>query len=199
MTAPLAQNWQDLAAEWSLSPFNRTHQLNATLQWSTGQGLGGGALVSGWRGALFKNWTFMSTLQVASGTPLTPTVAGLVDTGTGISNAVRADLTGAPIYAAPAGLFLNPAAFAAPLSGQWGDAGRDIITGPMLFSLNQSVGRVFRLPGDRKSIDLRFDVTNVLNHVTWTSYDTVVGNAMFGLPTAANAMRSMQATLRFRF
>ncbi|HEY7389586.1 MAG TPA: carboxypeptidase regulatory-like domain-containing protein, partial [Bryobacteraceae bacterium] len=134
--APLAQNWQDLAAEWSLSPFNRTHQLNFTTQWSTGQGLGGGALVNGWKGALFKNWTFMSTLQVASGLPLTPTVGGLVVTGTGISNAVRADLTGAPIYAAPAGLFLNPSAFAAPLSGQWGNAGRDIITGPILFSLN---------------------------------------------------------------
>ncbi|HEY7387826.1 MAG TPA: TonB-dependent receptor, partial [Bryobacteraceae bacterium] len=134
-----------------------------------------------------------------SGLPLTPTVGGLVVTGTGISNAVRANLTGAPIYAAPAGLFLNPAAFAAPPSGQWGNAGRDIITGPMLFSLNGSIGRVFRLPGDRKSIDLRFDMTNVLNHVTYTSWDTVLGSAQFGLPTAANAMRSMQATLRFRF
>jgi hypothetical protein len=42
-------------------------------------------------------------------------------------------------------------------------------------------------------------MTNVLNHVTYTSWDTVLGSAQFGLPTAANAMRSMQATLRFRF
>jgi trimeric autotransporter adhesin len=200
--APYAQNWQDLAAEWSLSTFNRTHQLNFTTQYSTGQGLGGGALVNGWKGALFKNWTFQSTLQVGSGLPLTPTVGSLVDGGTGISNAVRADLTGAPIYAAPPGLFLNPAAFTPPPSGQWGNAGRDILTGPMLFSLNQSVGRVFRLPGERKSIDLRFDITNVLNHVTYTSFVTTwsqPNGGEFGLPTAANAMRSMQATIRFRF
>ncbi|MBV8902995.1 MAG: TonB-dependent receptor, partial [Acidobacteriia bacterium] len=104
-----------------------------------------------------------------------------------------------PIYAAPAGLYLNPAAFVAPLAGQWGSAGRDIITGPMLFSLNGSIGRVFRLPGERRSFDLRFDMTNVLNHVTFSSWNTTVNSAQFGLPTAANAMRSMQATLRFRF
>src|SRR5579875_616256 len=197
--APLAQHWQDLAAEWSLSPFNRTHQLNFTAQYSTGQGLGGGALVNGWKGALYKNWTVMTTLQVAGGLPLTPTVGGLVAGGTGIANTVRADLTGAPVYAGPSGYFFNPAAFTAPPAGQWGNAGRDILTGPMLFSLNGSLGRVFRLPGERKSIDLRFDVTNLLNHVTFASYDAIVGSAQFGLPTAANAMRSMQATLRFRF
>ena len=78
------------------------------------------------------------------------------------------------------------------------DAGRDIITGPMQFSLNASAGRVFRL-SDRKSIDLRFDSTNVLNHVSFTSWNAVFGNAQFGLPTAAGQMRTMQATLRFRF
>ncbi|MBV9747076.1 MAG: TonB-dependent receptor [Acidobacteriia bacterium] len=197
--APLAQNWQDLAAEWSRSPFNRTHTFNLTAQFSPGQGLRGGALLSGWKGALAKDWTFQTTMQVASGLPLTPTVANLIDTGTGISKAVRADLTGSPIYAAPAGLYLNPAAFVAPPAGQWGNAGRDIITGPMLFSLNGSIGRVFRLPGERRTFDLRFDMTNVLNHVTFSSWNTTVNSAQFGLPTAANAMRSMQATLRFRF
>ena len=33
-----AQNWLDLAAERSLSSFNRTHTLNGTMQYSTGQG-----------------------------------------------------------------------------------------------------------------------------------------------------------------
>ncbi len=196
--APLAQNWQDLAAEWSLSTFNRTHSLNLTAQFSPGQGLGGGALLHSWRGALAKNWTFQTTMQVASGLPETPTIASLIDTGTGMSNAVRADLTGAPMYAAPAGLFLNPAAFISPTDGQWGNAGRDIITGPMLFSLNESVGRVFQLP-ERHIIDLRFDITNVLNHVTYASWNTTVGSALFGVPTAARPMRSMRATLRFMF
>jgi hypothetical protein len=68
----------------------------------------------------------------------------------------------------------------------------------MEFSLNASAGRVFRL-GERRSFDIRFDSTNVLNHVTYTSWNTTLGNAQFGLPVSANAMRTMQLTLRFRF
>jgi hypothetical protein len=48
-------------------------------------------------------------------------------------------------------------------------------------------------------VDIRFDGTNVLNHVTWAAWNTTFGNSQFGLPTAANAMRTFQATVRFRF
>jgi hypothetical protein len=64
--------------------------------------------------------------------------------------------------------------------------------------LNASAGRVFRV-GERRSADLRFDSTNALNHVSFNSWNTTVGSAQFGLPTGAAAMRTMQATLRFRF
>ena len=193
-----AQNWLDLDAERSLSSFNRTHTFNVNMQYSTGQGTAGGALLNGWKAALAKDWTFTSAIVLGSGLPLTPTVQSLVARGTGVTGTVRADVTGLPVYAAPAGRYLNPAAFVAPLPGEWGDAGRNILTGPMQFSLNSSFGRVFRL-GERRSVDLRFDSTNVLNHVTYTSWNTIVGNPQFGLPTAANAMRTVQATLRFRF
>jgi hypothetical protein len=193
-----AQNWLDLTAERSLSPFNRTHVLNLNMQYSTGQGTRGGALLNGWKGALVKDWTFTSAIVVSSGLPLTPIVLNRVATGTGITGSVRADLTGLPIYAASGGLALNPLAFAQPLAGEWGNAGRDIITGPAQFSLNASAGRVFRI-GERRSADLRFDSTNALNHVSFNSWNTTVGSAQFGLPTGAAAMRTMQATLRFRF
>jgi hypothetical protein len=102
-----------------------------------------------------------------------------------------------PIDAAPSGLFLNPAAFAAPAAGQWGTAGRNSITGPSQFSLNASLGRTFPW-GDRYGIDLRVDATNVLNHVTYQSWNTTI-SAQFGLPSRANAMRAIQTTLRLRF
>jgi hypothetical protein len=40
---------------------------------------------------------------------------------------------------------------------------------------------------------------NALNHVVFTSWNTTVTNAQFGLPVAADAMRSLQTTLRLRF
>ena len=50
-----------------------------------------------------------------------------------------------------------------------------------------------------EDFDLRFDSTNALNHVTFPSWNTTVTSAQFGLANAANAMRSVQATLRWRF
>jgi hypothetical protein len=98
-------------------------------------------------------------------------------------------------------LHLNPSAYATPAPGQWGNAGRNSITGPSQFVLNASMGRTFRL-GDRLNADLRIDAANALNHVVYTSWITTVNSAQFGLPNPANPanpMRSVQTTLRVRF
>jgi hypothetical protein len=60
--------------------------------------------------------------------------------------------------------------------------------------MNASLARTFA-----ENLDLRFDSTNVLNHVTYPSWNTVVSSSQFGLPASANAMRNVQATLRWRF
>lgn len=193
-----AQNWLDLSAERSLSSFNRTHTLNLNVQYSTGQGTSGGTLLSGWKGALAKDWTFATTLVAGSGLPETPIILNRVVTETGVTGTVRADYIGGMLAPVLPGYGFNIDAFAAPLAGQYGDAGRNIITGPVQFNLNASAGRVFRI-SERRSFDLRFDSTNVLNHVTYASWNTTLGNAQFGLPVSANAMRSIQLTLRFRF
>jgi hypothetical protein len=200
-TAPaslaIAQNWLNLSAERSLSNFDQRHVLDALLQYTSGMGMGGGTLLSGWRGALFKEWTFATQITVGSGLPLTPIYFAAVP-GTGFTNTIRPEYTGAPLYAAPAGSFLNPAAYTAPLTGQWGNAGRNSITGPAQFSLNASIGRTFRL-NDRFNLDFRLDSTNLLNHVNYTNWDATVNSAQFGLPTGANAMRSVLTTVRLRF
>ena len=118
--------------------------------------------------------------------------------GTGVIGALRPNYTGASVYAAPPGLSLNPAAYAAPLPGEYGNAGRDSITGPSQFTLNASAGRTFRL-SDRLSGDLRIDSTNPLNHVTFPSWNTTFGNAQFGLPASANNMRSLTTGFIVRF
>jgi len=194
----VAQNWLDLSAERGLSNFDQRHLLNLQAQYTSGVGLGGGTLLNGWRGALMKDWTIYSQMNVGSGLPLTPIYPAAAVAGTGFTGSVRPNYTGVPLYAAPSGLFLNPLAFAAPAPGEWGDAGRNSIAGPSQFSLNASLARTFRV-NDRINLDLRVDSTNVLNHVVFTRWNTQVGNDQFGLPTAANAMRSMQTTLRMRF
>jgi trimeric autotransporter adhesin len=196
-----AQNWLDLRAERGLSAFDQRHLVNATLQYTTGMGLGGGTLLRGWLGRTYKEWTILGTVTAGSGLPETPVYLAAVN-GTGFSGSIRPDRTSASIYAAPAGYFLNPEAFTAPPPGQWGNASRDSITGPEQLTFNSSLSRTFRL-SKRLNLDVRADATNVLNHVVFTSYNTTVDptlfSPLFGLPTAANAMRSLQMTARLRF
>jgi len=196
-TYVIAQNWLDLSAERALSNFDQRHLSNAQVQYTTGMGAGGGALVNGWKGALFKEWVVSTQITAGSGLPLTPFYLNAVS-GTGVTGVLRPDYTGAPLYTAPSGLYLNPAAFVAPPSGEWGDAGRNSVRGPSQCSVNASLGRTFRLK-DRLNLHLRFDATNALNHVSYTGWNTTITSAQFGLPTAANAMRSIQTTLRLRF
>jgi len=193
----IAQDWLDLNAERGLSTFDQRHLLSLQMQYTSGMGLKGGTLLSGWKGTLLKGWTVATQINAGSGLPQTPVYFATVP-GTGVTGTIRPDYTGAPIYAAPPGLFLNPLAFVAPAPGQWGDARRDSITGPSQFSLNASLGRTFRM-NDRLNLDLRIDSTNALNHVNYTAWNTVVNGAQFGLPAAANPMRILQTSLRMRF
>jgi outer membrane receptor protein involved in Fe transport len=208
-TSVVAQNWLDLNAERGLSTFDQRNLLNAQIQYTTGVGLGGGALLGGWRGKVLRRWTVLGQIVAGSGLPETPVYLAAV-TGTGVTGSIRPSITGAPLYAAPAGRHVNPAAYMAPLAGAWGDAGRNSITGPGQFTFNASLQRSFRLK-DRYNLDLRVDSTNLLNHVVFTSWNTTLNptsnpalsaasnSPLFGLPAAANAMRSLQTTLRLRF
>jgi hypothetical protein len=196
-TPAIAQNWLNLHAERSLSSFDQRHLLNFQVQYTSGEGLGGGTLMGGWAGRLLKEWTVMSTVVAGTGLPQTPVYLAAVP-GTGFTGTIRPDPTGAPIYAAPAGLHLNSAAYATPLTGQWGTAGRNSITGPGQFSLDSSLARTFR-PSGRFFLDVRVDSTNLLNHAVFTDWNTTVNSTQFGVPLAANPMRSLETTLRLRF
>jgi hypothetical protein len=208
-TPAVAQNWLDLNAERGLSTFDQRNLLNAQIQYTTGVGLGGGSLLSGWRGKLLKRWTVLGQIAAGSGLPQTPIYLAAV-TGTGFTGSIRPNVTGVSVYDAPAGFHLNAAAYTAPLAGQWGDARRNSITGPGTFTFNASLARTFRLK-DRYNLDVRVDSTNLLNHVVFTSWNTTLNPAsnptinpalnspLFGLPAAANAMRSLQTTMRLRF
>jgi hypothetical protein len=193
----IAQNWLDLEAERARSNFDQRHLATLQMQYTTGMGIGGGTLMGGWTGGLFKDWTFATQITAGTGLPLSPLYVSAVR-GTGVTGPLRPDYTGLSLYDAPPGLNLNPAAVATPAAGQWGNAGRNSITGPSQFLLNASMARTFRL-SDRLNADFRIDANNVLNHVTYPSWNTTLGSAQFGLPMSANAMRTMLMTMRVRF
>jgi len=188
----IAQNWLNLAAERALSPFDQRHLLSVSMSYSTGVGVHGGGLMSGWRGVIFKGWTITDSISLGSGLPETPTYPGIIP-GTNQSG-LRPNYTGAGVYDATGGRFLNASAFAVPVGGTWGDVGRDTITGPGQFSLNATMARTFA-----NNLDLTLITNNALNHLVYSSYYTGITSPLFGAPLGVNSARSVQLRLRWRF
>jgi trimeric autotransporter adhesin len=196
-TAAIAQNWLNLHAERGLSTFDQRHLLNLTAQYTSGEGLGGGTLMSGWPGRLLKEWTLVGTSVIGTGLPETPVYLAAVP-GTGFTGTIRPNPTGAKIPLSNGNQHLNPAAYTAPLTGLWGTAGRNSITGPDQASLDTSINRTFR-PTPRFFLDFKVASTNMLNHPVFTGWNTTVNSTQFGLPLSPNAMRSLETSLRLRF
>jgi hypothetical protein len=195
--AAIAEDWRNLEGEWGRSSFDQRHLLTTQFEYTTGMGAGGGALMTGTKGSLYKGWTITGQLNVGSGLPLTPVYLTSL-AGTGVIGTIRADYTGAPVGALSPGSYVNAAAFAAPAAGRWGNAARNSITGPSQFSFNMGLARTF-LWGNRLNLEWRLDGTNILNRVTYASVNTLVGSPQFGLADRANPMRKLQSSLRLRF
>jgi hypothetical protein len=169
VTGTIAQDWTDIESEWARSAFDQRHLVTAQLQFTSGVGVGGGALLTGATGALAKGWTLTVQLTAGSG-----------------------------LLAAPDGYYLNPAAYTTPPAGAWGSAGRHSVSGPQQFNMNAGITRSFPV-GDRVNLDWRIDAINVLNRVTHSSVNAFVGSPQFGLPNGTNPMRKIETSFRLRF
>ncbi len=192
----VAQNWQDLSAERARSAGIRGETLNLQLQYSTGVSARGGGLVSGWKGVLFRDWTVMPSLVLASGAPITITDSSAV-LGGAPSGAIRANYIGGPTTING---ILNLAAFGAPPAGTYGNLGRDSLNGPGQFTTSLNALRTFRL-AERKSMTFSANMINPLNHPNVSSWNTTIGTSatQFGLPSGYVSMRQITANLRFTF
>jgi len=202
----IAQDWRNPAGQRGLSSFDQRHVLSASAQYTTGMGLGGHTLLSGWRGVLYKDWTALTTITFATGTPLSPIYAVQVP-GTSYAGTIRPNYNpGQPIHLSSSlannqKVYLNAGAYSVP-DGGWGNARRNSIEGPTQFALNASMARTFKLH-DRYSLETHFDATNVLNHVSYTNWYTTLSptgsNPLFGTPTSTQTMRQIKATFRLRY
>jgi hypothetical protein len=198
----VAQNDQDLAAEYSLSSFDRRHQVASNLSFELPFGPNkhwlhnGGrtaAVLGGWRGSANFTWQ--------SGTPFTPRVTNAAtDVSRGTNGTLRADYNGDLISLShpTIGAFFNTSAFSIPLAGTFGNAPRNLIIGPGSRQLDAQVSRDIRMHGNR-AVTLQATATNILNMVNYSVINTVVNSSEFGQVTQVRPMRSAQLNFRFRF
>ena len=141
----IAQNWLDLSAERGPSNFDQRHLVTLQTQYSIGRGRKRRSAAArlaghGVQGLDADQQHHRGQRPAADVRSILVAVAG-----TGVTGSIRPDYTGR------AGL--RGVRRAAPESGgvrarrqpgQWGNAGRNSITGPSQFIMNASLGRTFR-------------------------------------------------------
>jgi hypothetical protein len=200
--AVVAQNDQDLEAEYALSNFDQRHQFSANATWELPFGVGrkwladGGAL-----SAIVGEWSMTLNVAIETGSPFTPRVVGATTSvANGTSGSLRADYLGTPITLDDETLlrFFDTSAFALPAAGAFGTSPRNVIIGPGGYVVNGQFSRDMRIGGTR-SVGLTINANNLFNTTRWSSIDTNVNSITFGQVTRFAPMRTITMNARFRF
>lgn len=201
-------NWQDAYnpnVNYALSNMDARHAVKwaATYELPLGKGrkhMNRGAL----QDAIGGGWQMSGMFTAATGQPFTPTISGNNDSNS-LAGSWRPNVIGDPKIAnwTPAQYF-NPAAFAKPAVNTFGNAGRNILTGPGAVSFDFSAAKITRIPflGEGGQLQLRFDALNALNHVAYGTPDTNINGATPGKITSLNpniGPRTVQLGLRLAF
>jgi hypothetical protein len=144
-----------------------------------------------------------SVITVQGGQPFTPALSfdnsNSGNVGGQFGND-RPELLGNPHLSNPTpGKWFQTAAFAIPPRYTFGSAGRNILRGPGLVSIDLSLRKRFYIR-ESNSISLEAQIFNLLNRVNFDLPQAVVDQSTaFGAIFSAKAPRQIQVALRYRF
>jgi len=182
-------------AERGLFPFDRTHAfiVNYIYELPILKGR------SDWLGVVAGGWQLSGLTTYQSGLALTP---GLTGPRAGL--ATRPDRTGNDLFGEGTRTidrWFNPAAFADPAPGRFGNAGRGIIRGPGFGIWDMALTKTFpfSVAGRETRLALRGEFFNIFNHVNYRDVSTALNSGTYGRVTAVREPRQMQLSLRYEF
>jgi hypothetical protein len=98
-----------------------------------------------------------------------------------------------PVIEGSPSQYFNPAAFAAPASGTYGNVGRDTLTGPGTRTIDLSVVKNTPI-SERLKVQFRAEVFNVLNHANFATPNTVVFSSASSAPSATAGLITATST-----
>ena len=184
----LVSNPDDLRADWGLATYNVSHVgvLNALYSLPFGQGQTYGSNLEGWTRQLASGWSLASIVTLQTGFPLTPQLSynpsNNGDTRNPVRPFINPNFRGSVVLGNPDQWF-NPAAFLAPPanSGFYGNAGRDIISGPGLAIWDFSVLKNTTIH-ERAQLQFRIEIFNLLNRANFNTPNLIT----FTPPTTKN-------------
>jgi hypothetical protein len=195
----LPQNVYAPGLEAGLSSFDHRHRLtaNAVYDFPFARGK------AGWRHRVLGDWRGSGILIVQSGAPFTVNLSSAEEVANigliGGVNVERPNLVANPNDGpkTPERWF-NAAAFALPAPYTFGNAGRNIVIGPGLASLDLSLQKEWALR-ENQALQFRFDAFNALNRANFNLPGRILGASNFGVITSAQDPRELQLALKFLF
>ena len=157
----------------------------------------------------YGGWDASGLVTARTGSPFSVTIARIAATvPSGQTQTQRADYVGGDVYAANKGhgLWLNPAAFALPANGVYGNSGRNRFRGPGLWQADLGLSKKFRVT-ERLNVDFRTEVFNLFNRAQYGNPVSARNNSTFGSilvtandgATGTGTSRQLQFMLRLNF
>jgi hypothetical protein len=158
------------------------------------------------------NWSLSGIATARSGLPVNVTLSRSASNAPyGYTVNPRPNLVPGVPLTPPGGStpsqWINPAAFAVPANGTFGNAGRDIAEGPNFYQLDLSLSKQFPV-GERAAIEFRSEVFNAFNraqfgqpsgNITVPAQFAVITSTVNTTPVGTGTPRQMQFTLRATF
>jgi hypothetical protein len=147
---------------------------------------------------LASGWQLSGIVRLQSGGYFTATSGFNTSLGTGFGTD-RANQVLANPYLPNKGIngWLNPAAFARPADGEWGNASLNL-QGPGIIAINMGLTRRFRIR-ETQSVEFRAEAFNVPNHVNPNNPVLALNNQNFGKILSAGDPRILQFALKYLF
>jgi outer membrane receptor protein involved in Fe transport len=180
--AATTQNTFDYNTEYGVNPQDIPHTLNGSLIYMLPFD---GAWAGGWRVGGILNARSGVPINVTINRPDTITVGGVTVTNIAGGNSrgtQRPDLVpGADPYLRDGVRWLNPAAFATPQPGTFGNLPRNFLRGPDFWQLDLLASKDIRFAASQ-GIQLRVEVFNVTNRL---NYENPAASLPNGAPGAA--------------
>ncbi|MDE3179803.1 MAG: carboxypeptidase regulatory-like domain-containing protein [Acidobacteriota bacterium] len=180
----------DPMLDWGLSPFDVRQQaaIDGAYDLPVGRRKLFLSQYHGWREKLVSGWTLTGITTLQSGFPFSPQL-GFNPTNNGDTrNPIRPSynpaFTGNNILGNP-NQYFNPNAFMVPVSGTYGNVGRDPLIGPGIAALDLGLTKNTSI-SERVHLQFRAEFFNIFNHTNFNTPNTVVftSNSTTPSPTA---------------